>query len=197
MDAGYVMSDNGSGTVLVHLIQHADKVRESGDPGITELGRRQAERAGEWARGAGLGRLYCSPLRRTRETAACVAAATGLEAVPDGRARERLNWDGPEGFEVFHAEWARTVLDRGYVPALRGDSSVAAAERLLELIVEVAREDTAAAIVTHGGVTADLLRTLLGDAGVDPGLLRDGVPSCAVTTLQVSGPRISLVRGPE
>lgn len=43
----------------------------------------------------------------------------------------------------------------------------------------------------------DLLRTLLGDAEVDPRLLREGVPSCAVTTLEVSGPRIELVRGPE
>lgn len=183
--------------MLVHLIQHADKVRESGDPGITDFGRLQAGRTGEWARGAGLARLYCSPLRRTRETAACVGAATGLEPIPDPRARERLNWNGPEAFEVFHTEWARTVEDRGYVPALPGDSSLAAAERLRELIIEVGREDAPAAIVTHGGVTVDLLRTLLGDAAVDPRLLREGVPSCAVTTLAVSGPRIEVVRGPE
>jgi hypothetical protein len=40
------------------------------------------------------------------------------------------------------------------------------------------------AAATHGGITVDLLRTLLGDAAVPVTLLHDGVPACAVTTLQ-------------
>ena len=39
------------------------------------------------------------------------------------------------------------------------------------------------AIVSHGGVTTDLLRTLLGDDGLPSRLLAEGIPSCAVTTL--------------
>ena len=39
------------------------------------------------------------------------------------------------------------------------------------------------AVVSHGGVTTDLLRTLLGDAALPPGLLAEGIPSCAITTL--------------
>jgi hypothetical protein len=36
---------------------------------------------------------------------------------------------------------------------------------------------------THGGVTVDLLRTLLGDSAVPPGLLQHGIPPGAVTKL--------------
>ena len=39
------------------------------------------------------------------------------------------------------------------------------------------------AVVSHGGVTTDLLRTLLGDEALPPRLLAEGVPPCAVTTL--------------
>jgi broad specificity phosphatase PhoE len=39
------------------------------------------------------------------------------------------------------------------------------------------------AAVSHGGVTTDLLRTLLGDEALPPLLLAEGVPPCAVTTL--------------
>lgn len=38
------------------------------------------------------------------------------------------------------------------------------------------------AVVTHGGVT-DLLRTLGGDEALPDSLLHDGVPSCAIITL--------------
>ena len=38
--------------------------------------------------------------------------------------------------------------------------------------------------VTHGGVTTDLLRTLLGDDELPGGMLRDGVPPCAITTIE-------------
>jgi broad specificity phosphatase PhoE len=39
------------------------------------------------------------------------------------------------------------------------------------------------AAVTHGGVTTDLLRTLLGDEALPARLLADGLPPCAITTL--------------
>lgn len=39
------------------------------------------------------------------------------------------------------------------------------------------------AVVSHGGATIDLLRTLAADAALPPGLLAEGVPACAITTL--------------
>jgi broad specificity phosphatase PhoE len=169
----------------VYLIQHADKLRLPGDPGITELGRSQAERTGVWARRAGICRIYCSPLLRSRQTARIIADAIDAEPVVDERATERMNWDGQVPFAVFSAEWARTTEDRAYVPSA-GDSSHAAAQRLHALIRDVDSADEPAAIVTHGGVTVDLLRTLLGDNAVDRDLLANGVPSCAITTLNAT-----------
>jgi hypothetical protein len=43
----------------------------------------------------------------------------------------------------------------------------------------------------HGGVTYDLLRTLLGDDAVPE--ISNGVPSCAITTLAVSGTEVTVV----
>ena len=48
------------------------------DPGLTELGRRQAERVAEALRDVPIAALCVSPLRRARETAAPLAAALDL-----------------------------------------------------------------------------------------------------------------------
>jgi len=55
---------------LIYLVQHGDKERLAGDPGLTELGRGQAGATARWLQGAGLQALFSSPLRRARETAA-------------------------------------------------------------------------------------------------------------------------------
>ena len=39
------------------------------------------------------------------------------------------------------------------------------------------------AAVTHGGVTSDLLRDLLGDSALPGHLLDAGIPPCAVTAI--------------
>jgi len=41
----------------------------------------------------------------------------------------------------------------------------------------------AVAVVTHGGVTIDLLRNLLTDQALPDGLLEAGIPSCAITSI--------------
>ncbi len=84
--------------------------------------------------------------------------------------------------EGFLADWAATVKDRDFVPAC-GDSSRGAAERLRACLVDLTGIPGPAALVTHGGVTVDLLRTLIGDHAVPVELMQHGVPSCAITTL--------------
>jgi hypothetical protein len=39
------------------------------------------------------------------------------------------------------------------------------------------------AAVTHGGITTDLLRNLLGDDALPPLLLDAGIPPCAITAI--------------
>ena len=165
----------------IYLVQHGDKERAPGDPRLTELGRRQAQVTARWLQGMGLHEVYSSPLRRARETAEAIARAAGLTVRVDSRLRERMNWDGTQPFETFLAEWDRSTNDRDFVPG-NGESSRSAGERLRAFLAAHSGGSGQIAAVAHGGVTTDLLRTLLGDAGIPPRLLGEGVPSCAVTT---------------
>lgn len=168
---------------LIYLVQHAEKQPEPGDPPLTALGRRQATLTGTWLASRGIAAVHSSPLLRARETAQCVAAAAGdLPVVLDDRLRERMNWDGTVPFEDFLHDWSRTTIDRDFVPRA-GDSSRATAERALGALRELATTPAPVAVVSHGGVTVDLLRTLVGDERVPPALLDRGVPACAVTIL--------------
>jgi 2,3-bisphosphoglycerate-dependent phosphoglycerate mutase len=49
------------------------------DPGLTELGARQALKLAEWLRGRPPSKLYCSAFRRALETTAPIAAALSLK----------------------------------------------------------------------------------------------------------------------
>jgi broad specificity phosphatase PhoE len=167
---------------LVYLVQHGDKEHGPGDPGLTEAGRERASRTALWLRAAGLRAVYSSPLRRAIQTAEFIAAASALDIRPDARLRERMNWDGSQSLADFLAAWDRSVLDRDFIPA-GGDSSRGAAERLRAFLADRSAGPGPVAATTHGGVTADLLRTLLGDDQVPAGLLQPGIPSCAITTV--------------
>ena len=166
----------------IYLVQHGDKERLPGDPGLTELGKRQAEVTARWLRATGLQAVYSSPLRRARETAEPVSQATGLAVQVDSRLRERLNWDGTQAFGTFLAEWDRSTEDRDLVLS-NGESSRSAGERLRLFLAGLAGGSGPVAVVSHGGVTVDLLRNLLGDEGLPPRLIADGIPPCAITTL--------------
>lgn len=167
---------------IIYLVQHAEKQQGPGDPGLTANGRMQAARTGQWLRQAGLGALFCSPLRRARQTAHLVATATGLWVHEDGRLRERMNWDGSQPTEEFLADWMRSARDRDFVPRT-GESSRQAGQRLQAFLVEHLHDPKPVAAVTHGGVTVELLRTLLGDRALPVSLIDEGVPACALTTL--------------
>jgi broad specificity phosphatase PhoE len=167
---------------LDYLVQHAEKRSEPGDPELTEHGEWQAARAGAWLSRVGLCAVYSSPLRRAWQTAGHIALASGLDLRRDDRLAERMNWDGTQPIEEFQADWARSVRDRDFVPRA-GSSSRQAAARLHAFLEEHMRTIDAVAAVTHGGATADLLRTLLGDDAVPASVAYQGVPSCAITIL--------------
>ncbi|MDN3242021.1 histidine phosphatase family protein [Glycomyces tritici] len=172
---------------IVYIVQHGEKERVPGDPGLTARGREQAALAAEWLRDralpdGGLRAVYASPLLRARQTAEAVATVTGLPVRIDARVAERMNWDGSVPFERFAEDWARTSADRDFVPAV-GDSSRASGARFAAFLQEREGEDGSVAVACHGGVTVDLLRTLVGDAALPEALLSDGVPSGAITII--------------
>lgn len=127
--------------------------------------------------------MYSSPLRRARETADLISTLTGLPVQPDAGLRERMNWDGSCSSEDFLAEWARATRDRDFVPH-GGESLRQAGDRLHAFVAALPTRLTPVGAVTHGGVTTDLLRNLLSDQELPAGLLEDGIPPCAVTTIE-------------
>ena len=167
---------------VVYLVQHGEKERLPGDPGLTAIGRQQATRTGRWLRSRGMQALCSSPLRRARETAACIASVTGLTAQPDARLRERLDWDGSMPFDAFLALWDRMSQDRDFAPG-KEESSRQAGARLQAFLAGLPGTPAPVAAVTHGGITTDLLRNLLGDDALPPHLLDAGIPPCAVTVI--------------
>jgi broad specificity phosphatase PhoE len=167
---------------LIYLVQHAEKVRTPGDPGLTARGRHQARQVADHLARLPLGALYASPLRRAQETAAAIAAATGLSVCTDRRLTERMNWEPGQPIEDFVTGWERTTEDRDFVPAV-GDSSRRTGERMRAFLDDHASAADPIAAVTHGGATIDLLRTLLGDEAVPPRRLAEGMPSAGLTVV--------------
>jgi broad specificity phosphatase PhoE len=167
---------------LVYLVQHAEKEAGPGDPGLTAAGRDQARQVARWLKTRDVRRLYSSPQRRARETAEVIAAGLGLAIKPEPRLCERVNWDGTSAFESFLDDWRQSVRDRDFIPP-GGDSSSQAGDRMRAFLEDVSAQQGTVVAVTHGGVTTDLLRTLLGDDKLPARLLQHGVPPCAITTI--------------
>lgn len=93
--AGWLVTSWGSTTIV--LVRHAERMPAADDPGLSELGQAHAQRLAELLAHAGLTHVYVSEARRTQETAAPVAAATGapvqvIEAAAQKRLLRRLKW---------------------------------------------------------------------------------------------------------
>lgn len=116
------------------------------DPGLDSLGVRQASALAALLGGAT--RVVCSPLRRTRET----AASLGLPVTIDERWVEidYGAWDGTPLRDISAATWAAWRRDTAFVPG-GGESLASVGERVRaacrELVDEAATRDVV--VVTH------------------------------------------------
>ena len=153
----------------LYLIRHGESVANvepaiggmRGDAGLTDRGRRQAERLAArlstW--GPRADHLYASTLPRARETAGYVASALGLEVSYDDELQE-LRPGEADGLSV--AEWLRRFpawqngpFANPYAPFAPGGESWAgflarAGAALDRLVTEHAGRTVVA--VSHGGV---------------------------------------------
>src|SRR5689334_12090996 len=81
---------------LIYMVRHAENRANVErlmshrviDYALTDLGRVQGEALGRWFLDRALARIYTSPLRRARETAAYIAEATGAPIVEAEQLRE-------------------------------------------------------------------------------------------------------------
>jgi probable phosphoglycerate mutase len=135
-----------------------------GDPNLSDAGLAQAGAIAERLAGEGAAKLFVSPLRRTHQTAAPLAAATGLEptVIEDfvevglgdwegGEYRVRAAADDPIVKRVFDEErW-------DIIPNAEPRDSLGPRVRSgLERIVKETGPDAVAVAVAHGGVIGEL-----------------------------------------
>ena len=136
------------------------------DPPLAPEGERQAEAVARRLAGETFAGLFVTPLQRTRQTAAPLAEATGLEPVIVPELREVMlgDWEGgelriraanrdPIFFEVMEAE--RWDAIPGAEPAEEFAERVRAG---LGRVVEATGRGASSVAVVHGGVIGELAR---------------------------------------
>lgn len=198
------------------LVRHGepdwDKKGAAGDPGLTEFGRRQAERAAAGLSKLSIHSLYCSPLQRARETAEAVAKVQDLtpqvlenlqeiqtptllrltqsevDSYFAAAARRPLqdHWSGfPEGepFKDFHARVTSAVDSALAAHGIRSRVS----EEFVVWSAPSRGQTLRIAIVAHGGTNAVILTHLLGLPPVPWEWLRFETPLAAITTVALRG----------
>ena len=198
------------------LIRHGEpdweRDKASGDPGLTELGHKQAKRAAAYLKGRSLHALYCSPLRRARETAQPIAANHQLEPqvvdnleeirVPAlqnlsqsevdsyfaAAARRKLQerWDGFPGGEAFRDFHARVTAAIESLLAHYGVHS-GVSEEFTVWNAPARGKPLRIAVVGHGGTNAVILAHLLGLPPVPWEWLRFETALAAVSVLVLRG----------
>lgn len=183
-----------------YLIQHGEKAGGTDDPPLTKHGIVQAERTAMFLCDRQIDFLISSPARRARETAARLQDQLGLPIEIDRRLRERMEWSGDctqQSSAAFLREWVRATAERDF-RTRSGDSSYSAGARLHTALEDLAlaQTDMRIALVTHGGVTLDLLRNLFCDTRLEflsPGLITAGPSGCAITHLRKIGGKYEIV----
>lgn len=137
-----------------------------GDPPLAQAGQAQARSVGERLRHEPLTKLFVTPLQRTHETAAPLAAATGLEPIVIDELIEVSlgEWEGGE-FRIRAAQgdpvvWEALRAERwDVIPGAESPESVEERVRAgVARIVAEAGPDVSVASVVHGGIIGELCR---------------------------------------
>ena len=189
------------------LVRHAshgllDRVLAGRLPGVplSEAGRAEAGRLAGMVADRGVTRLLSSPLDRTRETAAAIAARTGcaVEVAEEINEIDCGRWTGAD-FKALPEDphWHRWNAERATCSMPDGEGMAAVQARAMGLVARLAAEcdaerDASVALVTHSDVIKAVVMAALGlsldrydHLAVDP---------ASVTTLHVWGDYARLVR---
>lgn len=167
-------------------------------PGLTELGRAQAEALPGTLADEPIGALFVSTMRRTHETAAPLAAALGLEPVERGGIREiaaaGLEMRGDEeAVEEYMGTVFRWAAGEGAVRLAGGETGGEFAARYDSVVAEAeATGHDVVALVSHGAA----IRCWAGmrSRDLDAGFIAEHLlENTGVVVLEGSGSDWSLV----
>lgn len=136
---------------------------------LSAEGRAQVTHLAERLAGEPIGAIYCSPLSRTVETAAILAAPHSVPLVHRDGLREidHGHWEGLTRQEVearFGEEYASWEADPFTFAPLGGESGLSVLARALPVIREIviAHAGTNVVVVSHKATLRLLLSSLLG-----------------------------------
>ncbi len=139
------------------------------DEPLSEAGRIQAEAAGRLLAGEPLAAVWSSPLRRSRDTAAAIAAPRGLPVRIDEAFREMCfgQWEGltAEDVSARFPGLYRRWIESPHLAALPGAETLAQVKaRALEGLegLRHAHEGQRVCLVTHGITSRILILEALG-----------------------------------
>jgi broad specificity phosphatase PhoE len=179
-------------TTRIYLIRHGatilsaeDRFAGATDVDLSDEGRRQAEALAVRLSDDRITAVYCSPLKRTIETATIVARPQGLTPIPRDGLREinHGRWESLQRSEVeaqFPEEYAAWEEDPFIYAPLEGESGLSVMARALPVIREVVlnHRDKNVAVVSHKATIRLIISSLLG---FDPRGYRDRLdqaPAC-------------------
>ena len=175
------------------VTEHTERKVFSGsggtDPELTDTGRDQAKRAGEWIRAlGGVEAVVSSPLRRTQETAGVIASALGLEVdLEPGFAEVAFgDWEGYT-FGEINEQWPGDLqkwLDSTAIAPPRGEAIDAVRERVFEARDRLLEQHAEKTVVVVSHVTP--IKLLVADALGAPitSIYRMELAPASVTTVQ-------------
>ena len=203
--------------MLQYLIRHGESVSNASghvqgqeDVELSDTGREQANAVASWSRallGAAdappVDELWSSPLRRARETAEAIAAATGLPLRIDDELRElhagifqgHLWADLEARFPEAVAQWRSGDADFA-IPGGESRAQLAARGRAaLERLAD--RPARGMIVVAHGGILTATLGSLVGKshpllaaAAERPFTKLPALANCSITLVRWPGPEL-------
>ncbi len=160
----------------LYLVRHGattasgeDRFAGATDVALSEEGRSQAQALSRRLAHTKLAAAYCSPMQRTRDTAAIVAGPHGLTPIQDEGLREvdHGHWEGMRREEVeakYREEYASWEEDPFTFAPAGGESGASVVARVLPVVRRIVMEhrERAILIVSHKATLRLLISTLLG-----------------------------------
>jgi broad specificity phosphatase PhoE len=171
------------------------------DVDLTPEGHQMAEEFAAAYKSLPWAAVFCSPLRRSIDTARPLCDAIGVEMqLRDGLKEIAYGqWEGRTPGEVsreFHDEWVSWLADPGWNKPTRGERGVDVARRSSVVLDEIDRTYASGnvLVVSHKATTRIMLCSLLG---LDVGRYRDrlGMPVASVCIVEMTeqGPLLKLL----
>ena len=155
-----------------HLIRHAHysllgRVLAGRTPGhsLSDQGRAQAAALAEMLAEVPIVAVHSSPMERTRETAAVIAASLGLEVTIEDDLNEidYGDWTATS-FEALQSQpmWRFYNRFRSTAPIPKGETMLAVQARAFAVVQRLRRTDGHVVLVSHADIIKAILAHLLG-----------------------------------